>query len=111
TAGLMRRYGVSAATGPHESLVFTAARVEVARKGAEALFFDRVAHRLHQGKIVVQIMNRPEPRGQNFSALVQVAQIRPAVMRAGIAAARFVERPRVRLVAGIADLEHTRARE
>src|SRR5512138_2636724 len=107
----MRRYGVSAATGPHESLVFTVARVEVARKGAEALFFDRVAHRLHQGKIMVQIMNRPEPRGQNFSAFVQVAQIGSAVMRAGIAAARFIERPGIGLVAGIADLDYARARE
>src|SRR5262245_40429153 len=66
------------------SVALGSAGVEVGHECVEPSFFDRRTHGLHQGQVLVEIMNGAEARGQNLAALVEVPQIRAAVVGARV---------------------------
>src|SRR5690606_29886183 len=91
--------------GKEVSIPLRALCVELSGKRIEAALFDRRTHRLHQGQVLMEIMNGAEARGQNLAALVQMTQVRPAVMSASVAVALLVYGAHVGLVLRVADLD------
>src|SRR3546814_12009412 len=71
---------------------------------AKFAFLDGVAHFPHQVQVVMQIVHGIEPRSGDFAGALQVVQIRPGKVAAGMAGAVRVPWARVVAVARIADL-------
>src|SRR5690242_2958695 len=82
-----------------------------ARVADEPALGDRAAQLAHQSLVVVQVVQRVEPRAEDLVHLLQVVQVAPRKMGAGVAGAGFVERSRVVAVAGVADLDVAEARK
>src|ERR1043165_7471048 len=57
------------------SVALGSAGVEVGHKCVEGSLFDRSTHGLHQGQILVEIMNGADARGQNLAAFIEMPQI------------------------------------
>src|SRR6185436_15963601 len=93
------------------SVALGPAGVELGHECVEPSLFERRTHGLHQGQILVEIMNGAEARGQNLAALVEVSQISAAVVAACVTRTGRVERRGIGLIARVADLQHAGRRE
>ncbi len=82
-----------------------------AAEGVEGPGADGASDRPHQVLVEMQIVQRAQAGTEDLVALMKVPQVRPAVITTRIAGAAPVYWIRVARIAGIADLEHTVARE
>src|ERR1700722_7947245 len=85
--------------------------VEVGSIGSQAALLDGGSNFGHQPQVEMQVVDGVQMRSQDLAALVEMAQVAAAVMRAGIAAAALLDGAGVFLVHRVADVEHAAARE
>lgn len=80
---------------------------EVLGKGSKILIFNCLTQFTHQTLIIMQIMDCVKMSAQYFTAAIQMVQIGPCVILAGVAITFWVQRTRVLAKATIADLDRT----
>src|SRR5499427_6020691 len=72
---------------------------------------DGLAQLAHEGLVVMQVVQGIEPRAQDLVDLLEMVQVGPGEMGAGVATTGLVERLRVVAVARVADLDVAEAGE
>src|SRR3954465_112948 len=77
----------------------------------EASLFNGLANAGHQRLVIAQVVQRVEARTEDFIRFLEVKQVGARKAPAGVAVAALVQRPRVRAMAGVADLDVAMSRE
>src|SRR6185436_16233887 len=78
----------------------------VPQDGFQGARLDAGSQAAHQLEVIVQVVDGIESRTQDFIASIEVTQVGTGEIPAGVAGARRVEGTGVRLVGGIADVDH-----
>ena len=78
-----------------------ALRVKIAPERQKFIIFYRTSYPGHQGTVIMKIMDTVQLVSQDLPAHVQVPQVGPRIVAAGITAALFINRPGVFTIAGI----------
>src|SRR5438093_764094 len=84
---------------------------KLAYEGGPSIGVDRGAQAGHQRKVIVQIVDRREPRAEDLVRALQMMQIAARELAACVARAGLIDRRGIAPVARVADLEIAIARE